>query len=111
MIRSLNDAFGRGDIPTILNALADNVDWYDPGPPAVTHAGRYRGRDDVLRFFSRTGESLEIEAFEPTEFIAKGDRVTPLEVVKRLRGDVSGMVGGDRKGLRPGSLIPPPLSS
>jgi ketosteroid isomerase-like protein len=43
--RDLYDAFGRGDIPTILNLLADDVDWYDPGPPAVTHAGRYRVRE------------------------------------------------------------------
>ncbi|MGA7883404.1 MAG: nuclear transport factor 2 family protein, partial [Terrimicrobiaceae bacterium] len=75
MVRNLYDAFGRGDIPTILSMLADDVDWYDPGPPAVTHAGRYRGRDDVGRFFSRIGESLEIETFQPTEFLAKGDRV------------------------------------
>jgi hypothetical protein len=80
MIRNLCDAFGRGDIPTILNMLADDVDWYDPGRPAVTHAGRYRGRDDVLRFFSRVGESLAIETFEPKEFIAKGDRVTYWQV-------------------------------
>ena len=75
MIRNLYDAFGRGDIPTILNMLTDDVDWYDPWPPAVPHAGRYRGRDDVLRFFSRIDESLAIEMFQPTEFIANGDRV------------------------------------
>ena len=65
LVRNLYDAFGRGDIPTILNMLADDVDWYDPGPPAVTHAGRYRGREDVLRFFSRIRESLAIETFQP----------------------------------------------
>jgi len=75
MIRNVYDAFGRGDIATILNALAGDIDLYDPGPPAVTHAGRYRGRDDVQRFFSRIGESLALETFQPTEFIAKGDRV------------------------------------
>jgi ketosteroid isomerase-like protein len=74
-IRNLYAAFGRGDIPTVLSMLADDVDWYDPGPPAVTHAGRYRGRDDVQRFFSKIGESLAIESFQPAEFIAKGDRV------------------------------------
>jgi ketosteroid isomerase-like protein len=75
LVKDLYEAFGRGDIPAILNMLAEDVDWYDPGPPAVTHAGHYRGRDDVLRFFSRLGETLAIEAFEPTEFIAQDDRV------------------------------------
>ena len=82
MVRELYDAFGRGDIQTILNMLADDVDWYDPGPPAVTHAGRYRGREDVLRFFSRIGESLAIESFQPTEFIVQGDRVIVLGSIR-----------------------------
>jgi ketosteroid isomerase-like protein len=82
MIRSVYEAFGRGDIPTILGMLADDVDWYDPGPPEVTHAGRYRGRDDVGRFFSKVGESLDIEAFQQTEFIAKGDRVIVLGSIR-----------------------------
>jgi ketosteroid isomerase-like protein len=85
IIKDLYDAFGRGDVPTILNMLAEDVDWYDPGPPAVTHAGRYRGRNDVMRFFTRLGESVVVEAFQPTEFIAKGDRVI---VLGSLRGKV-----------------------
>ena len=32
----------------------------------------------VVRFFSRVGESLAIEAFQPTEFIVQGDRVIVL---------------------------------
>jgi hypothetical protein len=82
MIRSVYEAFGRGDVPAILGMLADDVDWYDPGPPEVTHAGRYRGRDDVGRFFSKVGESLDIEAFQQTEFIAKGDRVIVLGSIR-----------------------------
>ena len=82
MIRNLYDAFGRGDIQTVLGMMADDVDWYDPGPPAVTHAGRYRGREGVLQFFSRIGESLAIETFQPTEFIAQGDRVIVLGSIR-----------------------------
>ena len=47
-----------------------------------TIPGRPRSRtqvaieaDDVLRFFSKIGESLAIEMFQPTEFSANGDRV------------------------------------
>ena len=91
LVRNLYDAFGRGDIQTMLNALADDVDWYDPGPPAVAHAGRYRGREDVLRFFSRIGESLEIETFQPTEFIVQGDRVIALGSI-RAKAKQTGLV-------------------
>ena len=90
-VRNLYDAFGRGDIPTILNMLADDVDWYDPGPAAVTHAGRYRGREDVLRFFSRIAESLAIETFQPTEFIVQGDRVIVLGSI-RAKAKQTGLV-------------------
>ena len=38
-IRTLYDAFGRGDIPTILNMLADDVDWYTP----VRQSSRMQG--------------------------------------------------------------------
>ena len=82
LVRDLYDAFGRGDVPAILNMVADDVDWYDPGPTAVTHAGRYRGRDGVLQFFSRIGESLAVETFQPTEFIVRGDRVIVLGSIR-----------------------------
>ena len=82
LVQSVYDAFGRGDIAAILDMLDDDVDWYDPGPPAVTHAGRYRGRDDVLRFFSRIEESMTVETFQPTEFIVQGDRVIVLGSIR-----------------------------
>jgi ketosteroid isomerase-like protein len=84
-IRRLYEAFGRGDLATIFGMLDADVDWYDPGPPAVTHAGRYRGARDVERFFQRIGESLDIESFQPADFIGSGDRVV---VIGTLRARV-----------------------
>ncbi len=55
LVRNLYDAIGRGDIPTILNMLVDDVDWYDPGPPAVTHAGRYRAARTSCASFRDSG--------------------------------------------------------
>jgi uncharacterized protein len=88
-VKDIYDAFARGDVPAVLDQLADDVDWYDPGPAAVPHAGRYRGREDVGRFFSLLAETLNFEAFEPREFLADGDRVVVLgylrATVKRTR--------------------------
>ena len=72
LIQELYAAFGRGDVPAILDQLTDDVVWYDPGPPEVPHAGRYSGREGVGRFFARTDETLEIDEFAPTEFLAQG---------------------------------------
>ena len=77
-IQELYNSFGRGDVPAILELLTDDVVWYDPGPPEVPHAGRYSGREGVGQFFASIGETLEIDEFAPTEFLAQGDRVVAL---------------------------------
>jgi hypothetical protein len=82
-IQELYAAFGRGDVPAILDQLTDDTVWYDPGPPEVPHAGRYRGREEVGHFFARVAETVELEEFTPTEFVAQGDRVV---VLGSLRG-------------------------
>ena len=71
-------AFGRGDIPTILNALAYDVDWQSPGPATIPWAGVWRGRDQVARWFTVIGETAEFEEFTPQEFFARGDKVMVL---------------------------------
>lgn len=68
-------AFGSGDIPGLLNALAEGVDWQFYGPPEIPFAGRYQGRQEMARFFGTVAETTEIHAFEPREFIAQGDKV------------------------------------
>ena len=84
-IQELYAAFGRGDVPTILSQMTDDVVLYDPGPPEVPHAGRYHGPDGVGQFFGRVADTVEIEEFAPTEFVAQGDRVI---VLGSLRGRV-----------------------
>ncbi len=32
-VQQLYNAFGQGNLDTILNALADDVEWHQPGPP------------------------------------------------------------------------------
>lgn len=77
-IQQLYEAFGRGDIPTILNALADDVEWKEPPNGAPPFAGTHHGRDGVGRFFQRLAETVEPEQFEPREFVAQGDVVVAL---------------------------------
>ncbi len=70
--------FGQGNIPGILAALADDVEWKEPpaGPPPF--AGTYRGREQVGELFGQLAEAAEPEQFEPREFIAQGDTVVAL---------------------------------
>ncbi len=71
-------ALGRGDIPTILNMLAEDIDWLIPGPADIPIAGRHKGREQVAQLFKIGGEIADVELFGPQEFIAKGDKVVVL---------------------------------
>ncbi len=77
-------AFGRGDIPTLLSFLTDDVEWSQPGPSVVPFAGTRRGHEGVAEFFSLVGETLEFEQFEPREFVAQGDTVVVLGYERSL---------------------------
>jgi uncharacterized protein len=77
-VQEIYAAFGRGDIPALLNAVADDVEWSIAGTPDVPHAGKRRGREEVAQFFPVLAATEEFEQFEPREFIAQGDQVVAL---------------------------------
>src|SRR5918994_4629624 len=52
VIRQAYEAFGRGDIPEVLDLLTDDVDWALQGPSVIPWAGPGRGREAVAEFFS-----------------------------------------------------------
>ncbi|HEX8845339.1 MAG TPA: nuclear transport factor 2 family protein [Pyrinomonadaceae bacterium] len=76
IVKEAYAAFMRGDIPAILNTLADSVVWFLPGPTDVIPvAGERRGREQVEEFFSILDETQEAQQFEPQEFIAQAEKV------------------------------------
>jgi ketosteroid isomerase-like protein len=68
-------AFVRGDIPAILNLIADQVDWQDVCPASLPYSGLRRNRAEVAKFFSESAQVDEIKKFEPREFIVAGENV------------------------------------
>jgi uncharacterized protein len=71
--------FGQGDIPGALRLLTDDVEWWVAGPGEILPwAGTRRGREQMGRFLAAFPETLEIQAFEPGEFVAKGETVVVL---------------------------------
>jgi ketosteroid isomerase-like protein len=69
------EAFGRGDIPAVLDLLTDDVEWIQQGPSVIPFAGTRHGHEGVAEYFSVLDENLEFEQFEPREFVAQGDTV------------------------------------
>jgi uncharacterized protein len=78
------EAFGRGDIPALLDLLTDDVEWTLQGPSVIPFAGTRHGREGVEEFFSVLDETLEFEQFEPREFVAQGDTVVVVGIERSL---------------------------
>lgn len=79
LIRNIYAAFGRGDVPAVLAALDERVDWRVIGPVGlVPYAGSWPGRAGVGDFFAALGAALEIAEFEPQQFLATGETVVVL---------------------------------
>ncbi len=83
-VASLYEAFGRGDIATIVDAVADDVDWevgaVDHGLPLLAPG---RGKAHVADFFSQLGE-VEFKRFEPRLLFGSGDHVMAVIAVEFL---------------------------
>jgi ketosteroid isomerase-like protein len=77
LIKTGYDAFARGDIPTVLSLLAENVFWHVPGRGPLSRD--YRGHAEVLAFFGRFMEmSNGTFRVRIDEILANGDRVVVL---------------------------------
>ena len=78
IVRRGYEAFGRGDLDTLLKLFDENIEWTSPGPAELPTAGIRRGRQQVAEFFTSVNEVFDIQRFEPNAFIAQGDRVIVL---------------------------------
>ena len=78
LVRSMFEAFQKGDVPGVLDTLTEDVEWRLAGPTEVTYAGIRRGRDQVAEVFKVLGETSEFEQFELHDYIAQGDKVVVL---------------------------------
>ncbi len=60
-VQGIYEAFGRGDVPAILETLADDVEWESWADNSSVNAGvpwmtPRHGKDDVVRFFETAGQ-------------------------------------------------------
>ena len=70
-IAQVYDAFGRGDVAAILDAVTDDVDWAaETTSTAAPWYGVRHGKDAVAAFFAAFGSAMEVEEFTPVSFAA-----------------------------------------
>ncbi len=77
-VREIYEAFGRGDIPTILAKLDENVEWeYGAAPHGVPWLQPRRGRNEASKFFESLA-AIEIHSFVPKAILEGGSVVVAL---------------------------------
>ena len=77
--------FGQGDVPGILNTLADDVRWWVAPVANVPYTGARSGHAGAAEFFALLAQCEDVLQFEPRDFIAQGDQVV-------VRGQYAGRV-------------------
>jgi len=78
IVQNLYAAFGRGDVPALLDMLSDDVEWTHKGSIGLAYMGTFRGKAAVAHWFGDVAALDGIQAFEPREFLAGLDHVTVL---------------------------------
>lgn len=91
VVQSAYAAFGRGDLPALLDCLSADVQWDHAGPSVIPWAGSFQGHQGVQQFFAGIAATVDIEAFAPAAFVADGDRVVVLGS-EQVRVKRNGMV-------------------
>ncbi len=76
LVQSLYAAFGRGEIATIVAAMAADVSWDVVGRKKdYPIFGAWKGPQAVQEFFRLVGEQQEASEFSPRDFHVAGDMV------------------------------------
>jgi uncharacterized protein len=75
VIRDAYDAFNRGDIPAVLTAMDQQIEWIEPGGGRAP-SGTFRGPDSVANdVFATVPQNFEQFSAQPDQFIDAGAHV------------------------------------
>ena len=73
-VKGIYGAFGRGDVPAVLGAFTDDIEWFEA--EGMPYGGLHRGPDAVAQnVFGPITEDVEGFAVTPEELIGSGATV------------------------------------
>ena len=82
IIKRTYGAFAQGDVPAVLGAFADDIEWYEA--EGMPYGGLHRGGEAVVQnVFGPISQDVEGFSVTPEEFMGSGDTVA---VVVRYTG-------------------------
>jgi uncharacterized protein len=83
VVKQVYAALSKGDIPTVLSLLADDVEWEMPHPQEIVpYGGKWQGRDKVAEFFHVMHDHAEFKQVQLQEYVAQNDKVIVLGHIK-----------------------------
>ncbi len=77
LVQEVYERFRQGD-ESFLKSFSDDITFELPEMENVPYAGTHNGIEAVKDFFGRLAEAEENLIHNPTEYIAKGDKVIVL---------------------------------
>jgi ketosteroid isomerase-like protein len=76
LLKNLYDAFGRGDIPSVLGAMSPGIKWHQAeSNPYQASGNAWVGPDAVLSLFMKLGSEWDGFTVHPKSFHDAGDSV------------------------------------
>jgi uncharacterized protein len=75
IVRTVTDAFARGDLETAFASVAPEIEWDFTHTDQWPEQAVYRGYEEVLEFFRTWTEEWNDYRFEAEEIVAAGDKV------------------------------------
>ncbi len=90
-VQTLRDAYAAhaaGDLPAILAALDEQVEWH--APTVLPHGGDYQGHEGVTAFLQSLAQNWSDPAVEVDAIVESGDRVV-------VTGRTSGVLHGEKQ--------------
>jgi ketosteroid isomerase-like protein len=89
LVRRAYEAFGRGDIPAVMEAFTHDIEWNVPA--VLPHGTRARGPEEVGQVFQGIATTWEGFGVELDDLVGAGDRVF---AIGRAHGRLEGRETG-----------------
>jgi uncharacterized protein len=74
MVRQGYDCYKRGDIQSVINMCADDIEWILPEVDGAPFTGTWRGKQEVARYFQTFNQCLRTLKFEIRDIVAGEDK-------------------------------------
>lgn len=78
LIQKLFEAFGRGDVQTILGHCTKDCEFYCPGPAVIPYAGRKKGPAEIQAYFDALIGTQSNAILSIDQFVAERDTVVAI---------------------------------